>query len=165
MQFLTKTFLVNWFSPTPPKCSEIARHRFSIQCLTFDVIPSKNIWVNWPHFSLWRVGGLKCEVFCADLDISCTIHPKRFWRKWPPTPLPMGLMTVQPGFCAFLNILCNNEQKCFHMNLASTLEGKNPVIAGRVSFYLHFGGITLLFWQLSYQNIFKCTFPFIQRWW
>ena len=48
--------------------------------------------------------------------------------------------------------------KILLVNWASPWEGKIPVIAGIVSFHLHLGEISLLFWQLSFRNnIFKLT--------
>ena len=45
----------------------------------FDVIPSKDLLVNWSPFlpyEEWRVG--KHDVLCADLDISCMLHHNLF---------------------------------------------------------------------------------------
>ena len=49
--------------------------------------------------------------------------------------------------------------KMFIVNQVPTLEGKTPIIEGRVGFHLPFGGRSLLFWQISYRNIFFLNQP------
>ena len=48
----------------------VTKQQFSIHCLTFDVITSKN----GSHCSPLGVGVCKHEVLCTDLDSSFTFH-------------------------------------------------------------------------------------------
>ena len=58
--------------------------------------------------------------------------------------LTVGVRISRPEFGAFVDILCNIQQNVLR-ELGPNFGGKNPMIAGTVSFHLHFGGINLLF--------------------
>ena len=59
MQFLAKMCLGNILSSHSTLYEvDIAKHRFPIQCLTFDAIPSRNILINYPPFLTYPEWGL-----------------------------------------------------------------------------------------------------------
>ena len=109
--------------------------------------------VNLPHSSHLRSGSFANMKLCMHIWTFHANFIKMVLIKWPPAPLPMGVRIANHVFYAFLNILSDIYQKCCELCL--NLEGKTPAIAETVSFHLHFGGISLLFWQLSSRNIFK----------
>ena len=126
VQFLVKNIWVDYSHQPTPCAVGIARHGFSIQYLTFDVISSKNVLVNWPlHSSPMRTQGFTdMEVLCADLDILCTFHQNSFLVKQSLTALSLGWRISKPEFCAFLDNSCHIH-KYFLVNLAPTFKGKN----------------------------------------
>ena len=86
------------------------------------------------------------------MDISCTCHQDSFLVKWPPTLLPIRVRLLSRSSVHFWTFYVISNKNIFS-DLGPIHGGETPVIAGTVSFHLCFGGINLLFWQLSYENI------------
>ena len=74
MQFLANNTFSKLTLTHPNTCfMKVAKHGFSIQCLTFDAILNENLLIYWPPFLPFEERGLTDnEDLCAYLDISCT---------------------------------------------------------------------------------------------